>query len=380
MLMSHNSAAFIEGADAFFVSYILLSMNIELVKEYLKGRTIDSVKEFMDVLNVCGNLLDCWDLNGVSGHMVRRFQTKASRLNAYKEFCIPKKSGGVRRISTPVKELKNIQRALNLLLQAVAEISPSAMGFIPSRSVKDNAAIHTGQKVVFNCDLKNFFPSVTKTMVRSALRNHPGHRISSNEVINLICSLSTVPDEDGVEVLPQGAPTSPILSNIALYDLDRRLEGFARANGYRYSRYADDITFSHSHEEMTMRQDKIDALFSIISEYGLTVNPKKTKTYTMTERMEVTGLTVGGKVNVSRGYAKQLRTLLHLWESRGLDAAQQIYSTDFCSGSESKLTSVINGKINYLAMIKGNNDSTYRKLKYRYRKLMQEIKSQNRNA
>lgn len=93
----------------------------------------------------------------------------------------------------------------------------------------------------------------------------------------------------------------------------------------------------------------------------------------------MTGLTVGDKVNVSRTYIKQLRTLLHLWESRGLEQAQTIYTRDFCNGIKTDLVRAINGKINYLLMIKGREDSTYRRFKSRFRALTKAMKS-NREA
>ena len=349
-------------------------MTLDIVKSYLSEITIATPRQLVEAVGVCGSLIDCWSIDGISGRQFRRFLPKEVRKKSYIEFDVPKKTGGVRHISAPVEELKKIQQALNLMLQALADFSPCATGFITGKSVVDNAKIHLGQSVVFNCDLKNFFPSITKEMVRKALRSQLWDKMSSREVINMICSIATVPDENGVERLPQGAPTSPVLSNIVLAELDRRLEGFASANGYRYSRYADDISFSHSHSEQTMRPEKIATIFSIIEEYGLTVNEKKTKVSTRAERQEVTGLTVGDKVNVSRRYVKELRVLLHLWEKRGFDEAQQIFTRDFCNGIETALNTAVNGKINYLAMVKGREDSTYKKLKWRYRRLMRQLK------
>ncbi len=196
-------------------------------------------------------------------------------------------------------------------------------------------------------------------MVRTALREELSGRITSSEVVNMICNLCTVPNEAGVEVLPQGAPTSPVLSNIVLKRLDRRLSAFAAAHGYNYTRYADDITFSHDRPIRRFSPFFRDKVCSMIEACGLRINDRKTSICAKGERLEVTGLTVGEKVNVPRRYVKQLRTLLHLWERHGYDRAQQIFRNDFCQGAEKELRMVIYGKINYLSMIKGKDDPTY---------------------
>ncbi len=344
---------------------------IDLIKPYLTELTLDEPCKFVEALGMCGAILGFWGFGGITGNQLRHFMSKSARAEAYIEFDVPKKSGGVRRISAPIEKLKQIQQALNLMLQAICEVSPAAMGFVPGRSIRTNAEAHIGSSVIFNCDLKDFFPSITKVMVWRTLWDELKPLNPAPEVINLIGTLVTAPrTDDGEEVLPQGAPTSPVISNLVLKTLDRRMIGFAKKNGYRYTRYADDITFSHPEAYNPKRPIQSDAILSIIEDCGLTVNTKKTVIQTLSGRREVTGLTVGEKVNVSRKYVKQLRTLLHLWEQRGFEEAQTIYTRDFCGDVYTDLGEVINGKINYICMIKGRNDSTYRRLKYRYRRLI----------
>lgn len=292
-----------------------------------------------------------------------RYAPAKARLSAYKVFTVPKKTVGHRNITSPVAPLKAIQSALNILLQSIYVADEHATGFVPGRSVKDNALIHVGQTCIFNIDLADFFPSITKQMIRQALKSELADKLRGSNVVNYIYSICTVPDGKGKEVLPQGAPTSPVLSNIVFAGLDRDMAKLASRMECRYSRYADDITFSHNKPIRKISpfwQSKINA---IVEQHGFTVNTAKTKTTTPGERQEVTGVVISSKINVSRKYIKQLRVLLHLWRKHGYDQAQAIYTLDFCGGVAKNLESVINGKINYLEMIKGSRDSTYLTLK-----------------
>ena len=260
-------------------------------------------------------------------------------------------------------------------MQALCEVSPEANGFVPGRSIVTNAKKHLDSKVIFNCDLQDFFPSISKEMVQESLMKELKKYNASQKVANIISNLVTAPDKNGLEVLPQGAPTSPVVSNIVVKRLDKRLRVFAEKNGYRYSRYADDVTFSSAGDTHTTLPMKSKAILSIIKDCGFNINPRKTVLSSSAKRREVTGLTVGRKLNVSRSYVKQLRVLMHLWESRGYAEAQLIYTRDFREGEKVELSKVINGKINYLSMIKGKNDSTYRRFKFRYRNLMKQMKA-----
>lgn len=344
--------------------------NRKIIEEFFKGYQIDSLQSFLYALNVCGTYSDSWAISGTSGNNIRRFLSKKSRTNAYKSFKIPKKSGGFRTISSPVENLKKIQRAISSMLLTIFEPSEHAMGFCRGRGVDTNANIHIGQTCIFNTDLENFFPSITKLMLRRALHRELGNKIKCNEAINYICSLCTASNENGIEVLPQGSPVSPVLSNIVLKSLDNELAHYAQIWGCKYTRYADDITFSHRDSVRKFSQFKQNQIRAIIEKYGLKINEKKTKVLVKGERLEVTGVTVSErKANVTRKYIKQLRTLMHLWEKYGYEQAQALFTHDFCKGEQKSLAAVIDGKINYLCMIKGKTDSTYLRYKYRFIKL-----------
>ena len=144
------------------------------------------------------------------------------RTLSYKEFDIPKKSGGTRRITAPIGKLKDVLKCLSVILAPYYEPSGCVHGFTIQRSVVSNASVHMGKNYVLNIDLKDFFPSITATRVQKALQKHD----LNSEVAHLISRLTTLPMaiEDSRtlrNVLPQGSPCSPLLSNMVCEDLDR---------------------------------------------------------------------------------------------------------------------------------------------------------------
>lgn len=347
----------------------------EKFAEYFKATSFGSVEQLVDALNYIAPYIGMWGvLEPISADDLRYFLPGWIRATEYSNFRIPKKSGGYRYIRAPRSPLKEIQTTLNVLLQAIFTPSEHAYGFVEGLNVRDNAAIHVGQTCIYNIDLEDFFPSITKKMLLEAMRRELSDRFTADEVIRLISAICTVPMEsrlDGprdnrTEVLPQGAPTSPVLSNIVLKRLDGQLGALAEMAGYRYSRYADDMTFSHSHPVRRISTLWKGRIESIIQNYGLRINEGKTRTLVPGKRMEVTGVTVNCRLNTSRRYVKQLRTLLHLWEKYGYEQAQAIYARDISPGSTAQLRNVVNGKINYLEMIKGREDPTYQRLKRRF--------------
>lgn len=307
--------------------------------------------------------------------------------NRYRMFTIPKKSGGVREIYAPNGNLKWMQACLNEIFKALYTPSSYAMGFTEGRSIVDNAQKHINQNYVFNIDLSDFFSSISQARVWKRLQLPPFN--FSKEVANVIaglCSIkSSVKNTEGELVarynLPQGAPTSPILTNAICDTLDRRLGGLAKRFGLRYSRYADDITFSSMnnvyHEGSEFRKE----LERIITDQQFVINPKKTRLHHRSNRQEVTGLTVTDKVNVTRKYVKDLRAILHIWERYGLDAALSAfyprYEADksYLHKNKPDIKNVISGKLCYLKMVKGGADPMYKKLTNQFTKLVETNKT-----
>lgn len=295
----------------------------------------------------------------------------------YYEFFIAKKSGGQRHISAPVNDLKDIQTCLNIIFKAIYEPSQWAMGFTRKRSVVDNASVHVGQNYVFNLDIKDFFPSIPQARVWGRLKVKPFcFTLEIAGVVAGLCCMKLVTDTSVRYVLPQGAPTSPLLTNAICDKLDYKLSRLAQHYGLKYSRYADDITFSSKHNVYQKNSRFMKSLFAIIQEQGFQVNEAKTRLQKKGSRQEVTGLIVSDKVNVTRKYIEDIRNVLYIWRRYGLAAAKYRFAIHYRKEKGHvkeyvpPLEYVIEGKLSYLKMVKGEDDSTYQKLRNQYDKLM----------
>lgn len=346
--------------------------------DYLKNKKFKSINDLVDTLNLIGPYIDGWSLtNQITKGQLVSYCTTLKRKESYNIFKIPKKSGGHRTIVAPIENLKKIQRALLKYLEGVFIPNQNATGFISGKSIKDNALMHIGKNCIINLDLENFFPSITKDMLKDAIRNELSDSIPSDEVINTICNLCTIPIDDNMEVLAQGASTSPLLSNIVMKKFDEYVESFCKERGMVYSRYADDITLSFNSTNENI-QDILSHFRGLVESYGLKLNEDKIKVLKKGTRQEVTGIIANEKANLSRSFVKQLRVFLHLWEKNGYEEAQTIYQNDFRNHKPGELQNVIKGKLNYLRMIKGNQDSTFIKLNKRYMGLLWHKKKEEK--
>lgn len=298
----------------------------------------------------------------------------------YKSFTIKKKSGEDRIIHAPAAGLTSILRVLNFVLQCIYMPHEAATGFVMDKSIVDNAKKHVGQNYVLNMDLKDFFHTFDRNRVKMGFIYEPFNLNGDKEPLAfLLASLCTHPIEiDGVvqTVLPQGSPTSPTITNILCKKLDRRLAGLAKRFGATYTRYADDITFSSQHNIYTNEEFNKELKRIIEADQKLVINPKKTRLQKASYRQEATGLIVNDKVNVHKRYVKQIRMWLYYWENYGYAKAEQIFKKDYIAdkghvkNSNAHLTNVLDGKLDFLKMVKGAKDGTYNKLKVRYDRLV----------
>ncbi len=292
----------------------------------------------------------------------------------YTQFTIPKKNGGARTITAPVRTLKMIQRCINLVLNTVFVPPKQATGFVLNKCVRDNAARHVRKNYVYNIDLKDFFPSIAFRRVKTVLQLPPFNL--SDEISFLIANLCC---EDGS--LPQGAPTSPTLSNIVCQRLDRQLNALAKRFGASYSRYADDITFSSNHNVYQAEGDFLRELNRIIAAQRFQINTEKTRLQKQAFRQEVTGLVVNEKVNLQRRYIRQIRAMLSNWEKKGMEEAERIYyvhcSNNGHEGSPKpgRFEKVLKGKIEYMGMVLGKNNPLFQKYKKIYNNEMEKVQA-----
>lgn len=210
------------------------------------------------------------------------------------------------------------------------------------------------------------------------LESNPKTKLA-NLIANICCTEMEVERRNEIgewvtvkrNVLPQGAPTSPILTNVICQRLDFLLTGVAKRFGLKYSRYADDITFSSMHNVFQADGDFIKELHRIIAEQGFQIKESKTRLQKEGYRKEVTGLLVNEKVNVQKRYIKQLRMWLYYWERYGYDRAYGYFIQQYLRDrtnikGKPNMANVISGKLEYLKMVKGEDNDAYLKLRERF--------------
>lgn len=342
-------------------------------------RCLNGKKDLLKLINVA--LEGLYGEKAVTVTMGQLNRAAYSKLNRerYSTFKIPKKKKGeFRIIDAPEPTLKYIQQGLNLALQTIYTPHSAAMGFVPRRSVVTGARMHLGQRLVYNIDLKDFFHTITSGRLFKRLTAKPF--CLDGGVASLVTDLCCYTGSDGRSVLPMGAPTSPTVTNIICERMDTKLTALAKAYGLKYTRYADDVTFSGMVNVFGEDSRFIKSMRNIIErEEGFAINPDKTRLCHRGMRQEVTGVTVNEKENVPRRYVGQLRTMLHNWEMDGHDRAQAVFERHYVpkftrpsSGLPPihHIENVIAGKLLYLKMVKGETDTTYKALNRRFAALM----------
>jgi len=238
--------------------------------------------------------------------LARRLDLSPEELAAlkvhYDERFIPKRSGGQRRLLVPSPELKAIQRRILHRLLRRLRAHPAATGFEPGRSIVHNASPHVGQAVVVGLDVIDFFPATSATRVLAYFQ-----RIGWDaEAATLLTRLTTW--DDG---LPQGAPTSPRLSNLLNFGLDSRIQRFVEFRKGAYTRYADDITISFPKDYSSRVRGTIQMVRSALKSRGYTLHGDKVRIMRRHQRQTVTGLVVNDGVNLPRRLRRRLRAVEH---------------------------------------------------------------------
>ena len=292
---------------------------MHLHKSIRKSHPKTNMTQFLE-LKSATNIQDVGKILGFTASSIAYIVYKLQSDAKYTSFEIAKRSGGYRKIRAPIPPLKLLQRRVATLLTEYVtdkeETSKRAVshGFYPNRSIITNAKRHTGKPYIFNVDLENFFPTINFGRVRGLFMNHKDFELHE-DVATLLAQICCDRNQ-----LPQGSPSSPIVSNLIGSILDHRLVGLSKRHQCIYSRYVDDITFS------TRRRDFPEQIAYLQSDTGWTIgnplreeiensgfkiNYKKISMQYRTNRQVVTGLVVNEKPNVNIQYYKLCRAMCH---------------------------------------------------------------------
>ncbi|KAA1036887.1 RNA-directed DNA polymerase [Macrococcus equipercicus] len=231
----------------------------------------------------------------------------------YSTFEILKKNGESRVINSPHPKLKRLQYKIKDLLETQYNLMMKdrvshnvSHGFIKERSIFTNAKIHRNKKIVFNIDIKDFFKSIHFGRVRGFLIKNK-YFLLNDEVATTISKLICYEGS-----LPQGAPTSPIMSNLILNIFDMKVLDICQKYSVDYTRYADDLTFSSNSRKFYQSfGDFYYEIEQLINKNGFKLNGSKYRVQLNNSRQEVTGLVVNNRLNIKRDYYKATRSLVH---------------------------------------------------------------------
>ena len=251
---------------------------------------------------------------GVSSELLGWLQVDR-RARHYRVFTIPKRDGGRRRIESPRIFLKVTQRFILHHLLADAPVHDAVYSFVPAagagqpRNAISNARRHLGRNYLAKIDIADFFGSLRYHQVQ---RVFLGSELVDEDASHMLARLCTLPDERGPwAYLPQGAPTSPMLSNLALHAFDERMAALSGELRLTYTRYADDIAISGA-ERQSVKLAAMLARKALMAEpFRLAVNARKSRFSTSAEQQRVTGVVVNERGLPPRTLRRRVRAMFH---------------------------------------------------------------------
>ncbi|MUG93371.1 RNA-directed DNA polymerase [Scytonema sp. UIC 10036] len=322
-------------------------------------------------LPLCNTASEIATVMGISVSKLRflAFDRKTSTVSHYIRFKMPKKTGGERLISAPLPSLKQAQHwILQNILQKL-EVHEAAHGFRNNHSIVTNATPHVGADVIINFDLKDFFPSISYKRVKGLFRSF-GYSEAAATIFGLLCTAAEVEELelDGKTYyvalderhLPQGSPASPAITNLLCRRLDKRLTAIAQELGYTYTRYADDLTFSASGDNLRHICNILKRTESAVIYEGFAINQEKTRILRKSHQQEVTGVVVNDKLNISKKTLKQFRATLYQIEKDGLEGKSW--------GNSSDLLAAVTGFANFVVMVNPEKGAEFQQQIQRIRK------------
>ncbi len=276
----------------------------------------------------------------------------------YREVRLPKKDGSFRTLSVPDEVLKRIQRAIADVLLIHEPVSSYATAYRVAVGIERNALPHVGKPKVLKMDVARFFDSIRYSDVKEKV--FPASRYSEQNRI-LLAMLCYYKD-----VLPQGAPSSPAITNVLLRDFDERVGAWCGERRIAYTRYCDDMTFSGDFDEKEVVAFVTDELKAL----GFTPNKRKTTVVTAGKRQTVTGLVVNEKVSLPVDYKRQIRMDVHYCERFGVESHLKAIGSPL--SPEAYLTSLL-GRIQYGLHICPDN-AAIRSYRETVKKLLRDTK------
>lgn len=289
--------------ETYRVNFTLRAKEFEYDEEYINKCLQYSKNLFDRSLPV---IYDQQHLSALLGYKYSfLLKVSNSAKNFYRNFAISKKNGGFRKISEPLPNLKEIQRWILEEILYKNNVSEFAKAYLKGKSIRDNVRFHRGQKYVITIDIKNFFPSISEEKV-FVLFIEMGYSKPVSVMLAKLCCLNGK--------LPQGAVTSPMLSNIIMKRLDKRIAAFAVKNRVRYTRYADDLTFSGDIEPGKV----INFVKKVLDADNFKINDSKTRVMTKNQRQLVTGSVVNEKLQAPREVRRKIRQELYYIKKFGL--------------------------------------------------------------
>ena len=265
----------------------------------------------------------------------------SNNINAhYHNKSIPKSDGSLRILSIPDEPLKKIQRAIAENLLAYEPVSIYARAYKPTSNVRKNAICHVGKEKLLKLDIYKFFDSIKYSLVKEKVFSSNKYSEQNRILLSLLCYKG--------ESLPQGAPTSPIISNIIMRDFDQTVGEWCKERKISYSRYCDDMSFSGSFDEV----DVIEFVTHELKSLGFILNKRKTRCLTGGNKKTVTGIVVNEKINTQKSYRKQIRQEVFYCKKFGV---QEHLSRIGNSEKPCNYLSRLLGQINYVLQITPDN-------------------------
>ncbi|WP_417368361.1 reverse transcriptase family protein [Flavobacterium beibuense] len=302
------------------------------------------------------------DLLGESKNGINyNHEHKYSRYNYFK---LNKRRGGFREIMSPSKDLKFIQKWILVNILSKYPLALSCNGFVENKSIFDNAKVHEKSDIILKIDLLKFYDTITEKRVYGVFKSL-GY---INNLAYTFAKITTAKHRDSYwlgfnddsktilknlvqvkpPILPQGAPTSPMLANIVATRMDYRFEGLARKMNFNYSRYADDLTFSSN---SSSQLPSLSTIKNIIEEEGFFINKEKIKYMKKGAKQYVTGLSTTNGINVSKRYRKNISEHIYYCRKFGVNSHLAARKEEFPNFNPIKFHNWLYGHICFINSI-----------------------------